>query len=303
MSELEIQKRQEYKRNRKKWIIIQIVAIVLLLATALGSFLGYRRMNRTHYIEYMESGSIDYKVHYLDNSFFDSEWIDKDQTYISSLTNGVTADFLYRLKADSSDMGFDYTYKIDAKLLIADKQTGTPYYVIEENVVPTKSGSTTAGRAVQVSESVSIDYERFDEIANSFVDMYALKNASCTLIVTLSVDALTTNDRFDKTTSNHYSTALNIPVAVDTFAIYRTSSAVDNEVKVLEYKNAAGRNALLIVGITTLVLSALLSIALLAFITLTRNEDITYSAKVRRILKTYGSYIQRMDGEFDSTDY
>ena len=115
MSELEIQKRQEYKRNRKKWIIIQIVAIVLLLATALGSFLGYRRMNRTHYIEYTEAGSIDYKVHYLDNSFFDSEWINKDQTYISSLTNGVTADFLYRLKEDSEDMGFDYTYRIDAK--------------------------------------------------------------------------------------------------------------------------------------------------------------------------------------------
>ena len=106
MSELERQRRKEYKQNRKKWMIIQFIAIVLLAAIALGSFLIYNRMNRTYYIEYTENGSIDYKVQYKENEFFDKEWIDKDQTYISSLINGMTADFIYRLNTDSSDLGF-----------------------------------------------------------------------------------------------------------------------------------------------------------------------------------------------------
>ena len=79
MSELEIQRRKEYKRNRKRWKIIQLVAVILFAAIAIGSFLVYTRMNHTYYVEYTEKGDIDYKVQYTDNSFFESEWIEKDQ--------------------------------------------------------------------------------------------------------------------------------------------------------------------------------------------------------------------------------
>ena len=95
MSELDIQRRREYKQNRRKWMIVQIVAIVLLAAIAFGSFLIYNRMNRTYYIEYTEKGTIDYKVQYKENEFFDEVWIGKDQTYISSLIEGISADFGY----------------------------------------------------------------------------------------------------------------------------------------------------------------------------------------------------------------
>ena len=78
MSELEIQKRQEYKRRRKRWTLVQLVAIIVLAAMALVSFLIYNRMNRIQYIEYTESGAIDYKVQYNSNDFFDEEWIDKE---------------------------------------------------------------------------------------------------------------------------------------------------------------------------------------------------------------------------------
>ena len=75
MSELEIQRRQEYKRNRKKWTLIQLTAIILLAVISLGLFIGYNRMNKTHYIEYKEAGNVDYKVHYTENGFFPNECI------------------------------------------------------------------------------------------------------------------------------------------------------------------------------------------------------------------------------------
>ena len=108
MSELEIQRRQEYKRNRKKWTLIQLTAIILLAIISLGLFIGYNRMNQTHYIEYKEAGSVNYKVHYKDNEFFEDEWIDMNQSYISSLTDGIKANFNYALGTGSSDMSFDY---------------------------------------------------------------------------------------------------------------------------------------------------------------------------------------------------
>jgi hypothetical protein len=36
---------------------------------------------------------------------------------------------------------------------------------------------------------------------------------------------------------------------------------------------------------------------------LTKNEDVTYTAKVRKLVSSYSSYIQRMEGEFDDRGY
>lgn len=303
MSELEIKRRQEYKRNRKKWMLIQLAAIALLVVISLGTLLGYNRVNRTHYISYSEAGSIDYQVHYIENEFFDGEWIDKNSSYISSLTDGIIADFSYELKADSEDMDFTYSYSIDAKLSISSKETGAPYYTVEENLIPQRTMFAKNGSSLKIDEKVTIDYAKFDKIARDFEQAYGLEAAVSTLTVTLNVTSTGTNTRFDQETAKAYSTTLNIPVAEDTFAITRTSGAPENGGGVLEYKSVANKNVLLIIGIVSISLAALGGIALVVFMYLTRNEDVTYAARVRKILKSYGSYIQRIDGEFDSEGY
>lgn len=303
MSELEIQRRQEYKRNRKKWMLIQLVAIALLVTFALGSFLVYNRMNRTYQIEYTENSNIDYMVQYTENDFFPDEWLEKDQSYISSLVSNIEADFWYDLCMATADLGFDYQYKIDAKLLIASKDAGTPYYVVEENLVPIKSATAQNTSCVCFRESVLIDYAKYNAIANTFVDTYDLTNASCTLIVTLDVEMVSTGKQFETSNLNRYTTSLNIPLAEETFNIHSTSSSAANEVKVLEYQDAGNRNFFLVSGIVCAILATVAVIILLVFLKLTVNDDITYAAKIRKILRSYGSYIQRMDGEFDYEGY
>lgn len=304
MSELEIQRRKNYKRNRKRWMIVQIILIVLVSAVALGSFWVYNQMNRTYYIEYTEKGTIDYKVQYRENEFFESEWIDKDQSYISSLIEGINATFVYRLNANSSDLGFSYQYRINAKLLVASKDTGTPYYTYEECIFPPKDSDVKNSSSVYIGEAVTIDYVRFNDMATQFVNTYGLQNsASCTLIVTMEVDVMTSNKQFDKQNQNSYSTSLNIPLVVDTFNIHATSSSPDNEVKVLEYQSVADREIFFISGASAAGLDALLLLILVIFLHLTKNDDITYAAKIRKILRSYGSFIQRMSGEFISEGY
>ena len=304
MSELDILRRREYKANRKKWMTIQIVAIILLAAIALGSFLIYNRMNRTYYIEYTEKGTIDYKVQYKENEFFDKVWIDKDQTYISSLIEGITADFGYRLNTDSSELGFSYQYKIDAKMVIASKDTGVPYYTYEENIFPPKETPAETSSNVKITETVSIDYVKYNEMAKSFVKTYGLENtASCTLIVTLDVEILTSNKQFDKENKNRYTTSMNIPLVKDSFGIFASSSSPDGEVKVLEYQSIADRDMFRTVAFGSAAADALLLLILFIFINLTRNEDVTYAAKINKILRSYGSFIQRMEGEFEDEGY
>ena len=208
MSELEILRRQEYKRNRKKWTLVQLVAIAVLISMALISFLIYSRMNRTQYIEYTEVGGIDYKVQYDPNSFFDEEWLEKEQTYISSITNGITADFSYKMNTSSNEMKFDYKYSINAKLLIANKEKGTPYYTYEEVIVPQAEGRVENEAQLAITESAIIDYDKYNSMAKSFVDTYGLQNvSSCTLIVSLDVNTVCSNNGYDDRNTVVYSTS------------------------------------------------------------------------------------------------
>ena len=304
MSELEILRRQAYKRNRKKWSVVQIVAIALLATMALVSFLVYNRMNRTQYIEYTESGSVDYTVQYADNEFFPDEWLDKDQSYISALVKGMNADFDYKLDTSSSEMKFDYKYSVSAKMLIASKDKGTPYYVVEEVLVPEKSGKIENRDYLSVKESVAIDFEKYDDIARSFVGTYGLESsASCTLIVTLNVKSECANNGFSQKNNVVYSTALNVPLATDTFNVHRTSGSTEGEVKTLEYVGGANREFFLTLSTGSGLVAILMLLVLLAFLQITKNEDVTYAAKIRKILRSYGSFIQRMDGEFDCDGY
>ena len=284
--------------------MVQLVAIIVLAAMALVSFLIYNRMNRTQYIEYTESGVIDYKVQYNENDFFDGEWIGKDQSYISGLVKGINADFIYKMNTSSAEMKFDYKYSINAKMLIASKDKGTPYYTVEENIVPLTAGRVENNKDLEIKKNVFIDFVKFDEIARSFIETYGLKsNSSATLVVTLDVQSECTNNGFKDKNNVAYSTALNIPLATETFNVHRTSGAPEGEMKTLAYVGVADRDFFLVLSSSSISAAGLLVLVLLVFLHLTKNEDINYAAKVRRILRSYGSFIQRMDGDFDVDGY
>ena len=303
MSEIQIRTRQEYKRNRKKWTIIQLVAIALLAAIALSSFLVYNMMNRTYYIEYTESSNIDYSVQYKDSEFFEEEWLAKEKEYISSLVSSIVSEFNYQLNMQTSSVGFEYKYKIDAVLEIADKDSGKAYYSTSENLLAPVTRSIQDTDCVKIDETVVIDYNKFNSIATEFVDVYGLSNSSSTLLVTLDVEVLSTSDKFEQSNENKYSTTLKIPMAKDTFGMETTQSVPAGENKVIAYAGAENQNCFFIIAIVSAILDFLLILTLVVFLQLTRNEDITYAAKIRKLLNSYGSYIQRINGEFDENGY
>ena len=303
MSENEILRRQEYRKNRKKWLMIQAIAFAVAVVIALGSFLVYDRLNRTYYIEYTESGNIEYQVLYKENDFFEDEWQGMDQTYISFLIDHVMADFHYKLNMGTSNVGFDYTYRVGAAMVVADKNTGNPYYTVEEELLPCKQMSTVGGNDIQIDQQVEIDFQKFDDMATSFVTAYSLKNATATLVVTLDVQVLSSCDQFEACNENAYSTSINIPLNEETMSIHCTSSAPAAENKVLAYKSAVNQKVFLVLGYVFAGLSVLLALAMAVFAHKTKNEDVTYTARVLKLLNAYSAYIQRMEGEFDDLGY
>ena len=303
MSEAEIKRRQDYKRNRKKWILIQTVAIAVICVIALSSFIVYDRMNRTYYIEYTENGSVDYKVQYKDNGFFEEEWIGSGQSYVTSLVKGLEADFNYTLNMDSANVGFDYTYGISAQLIVSDKDTGDHIFDPTEVLLPDATASVRRTDSITVKESVFVDFQKYNSLAYQFIDAYGLSNATSMLVVTLHVDVLSQCDEFETNNENSYSVSLNIPLCEENFSMFSSSSTPAGESKVLACKGTISQNLFLTVGIVMSVLAVLLGCVLTVFVYITRNEDINYANKVKKLVNSYRSFIQRIDGEFDDTGY
>ena len=207
------------------------------------------------------------------------------------------------LNMGESNIGFDYSYTVEATLLVADKDSGSPYYTKTDTLVPMTHQSTARARGVSVSQPVEIDFWKYNSFANDFIKTYNLKNASATLIVKLNVEVVSTSDQFEQQNESAYYTALNIPLAEETFGVFTTSSSPAGESKVIAFKGSASRALFYIAGIAATVLEAILLLVLVIYAHMTRNEDITYAAKVRKLLSTYGSFIQRMEGEFNDEGY
>ena len=128
MSEQERRRRIAYKLRRKKWITAQSVIIVLIAIVIALSALTYNNLNQTYYVNYSENSSVDYKVYLLENDFFDEEYLGKDHSYVSTLIDYIDASFEYKLDMDASNVDYEYSYGIEAQLLIIDKQTSYPLY-------------------------------------------------------------------------------------------------------------------------------------------------------------------------------
>ena len=304
MSELEFLRRQKYKRNRKICAIAMLVAIIILAVLALSSYLIYNKIDSTQLVEYTEVGDVDYLVQYKENEFFPDEWIGKDQTYISSLINSIDAEFIYNLGTSSAEMRYNYQYVVNATLSINSKDKGTPYYEFEEQLSPYKSGVVNNKESLEIRERVSIDYVKYNSVAKAFVDTYGLdSSASCTLVVTLDVVTRCENNGFDEVNQVNYSTSFNIPLVVESVNVFRSSLSAEGQPGTLEYAGATNRNVVLALANVFTTLAILVLILRIAFLVLTKNEDVTYKARVRKIVRSYGSFIQKMIGEFNCDGY
>jgi len=303
MSEAEKKQRLEYKLKRKNKIILQLIALSLVTIIMFGAFFVYHRMNQTYYIHYTETGEVDYKVYLKENDFFEEEWLGAENAYIASLIKNVVADFGYSLNMDTTNVGFDYSYGIEAQLVINDNDSGEALFNPIYEIQPVKFGTVDRGQTLVIEDQVEIDYVKYNDLANRFIEVYQLKSVTSTLAVRMKVDVISRCAEFEKNNQNSYYVSLNIPLTNDTLNIEMSSSIPEEESKVLACSGAIDQKIFLGIGAVAAVIDAVLLGIFLVFIHVTRNDDINYTNKVKRLVSAYRSYIQQLEGDFDDSNY
>ena len=303
MSEKEKKRNALYRKNREKWIFAQSVIIaVITVAIVISSIVAYQ-LNKTYYINYRESGSIDYNVFLKDNEFFEESYLGKDQSYVASLIDRIIADYSYEIDMDADDVNYKYSYTVTSRLEIIDDTSKVAIFNPERELVSVQNKSHSSSNRLRINEIVVINYDEYNDLANKFLETYGLTNTTSSIVVTLSVDVLSDCNAFSGSSVDTYTSELRIPLTTKTVNIKMTSAVPDDEAKMIACTRGAGSEVFKTTAIVLGVLDALLILLLIAFISLTRTADITYTARVKKIVSQYKSYIQKINNLFQTHGY
>ncbi len=303
MSEKEKKQRAIYRKNREKWIFAQIVIASVLTVAVLVSALVAVELKSKYYIGYTEGGSIDYNVFLKENEFYDEDYIGKDQSYVASLIDRIIANYSYTIDMDTDDVNYRYSYTIKSRLEILDNITDVPIYNPERELVRVQDKSQNTSNKLTINEIVVINYDEYNDLANKFLETYSLTKTTSHIVVTLEVDVLSDCEAFSGSAVDTYKSELRIPLTTETVNIKMTSAVPDDEAKMIACTRGAGSEAFRTTAIVLGVIDVLAIALLAAFVLLTRTPDITYTARLKKIVSQYKSYIQKINNLFETHGY
>ncbi len=303
MSESEKKKRGLYRKNREKWIFVQSVICIVVAIAVLISALVYYQLDKQYYIEYTEGGSIDYDVYLKDNEFYDSPYLEKNQSYVASLIDKIITNFSYEIDMDAEDVNYRYSYTITSRLEIVDDTSGVAIYNPEYELVNVQNKTQNSSSRLTINEIVVLNYDEYNDLANRFLATYDLNSTTSNIVVTLNVDVLSDCNAFSGSSVDTYSSELRIPLTTKTVNVKMTSAVPDAEAKMIACTRGAGSEVFKTAAIVLGVVDILLIAILVAFIYFTRTADITYTARVKKIVSQYKSYIQKIKNMFKTQGY
>lgn len=303
MSEKEKKKRALYRKNREKLIFTQIVIAAVLTVAVIISALVSAQLESKYYIGYTERGSISYNVFLKDNEFYSEEYLGQNQSYVASLIDRIIADLSYEIDMDTDDVNYRYSYTVKSRLEIVDNSSSVAIFNPEYELVSVPNKSQSSSDRLKINELVVIDYDEYNDLANRFIDTYDLTGTTSNIVLTLKVDVLSDCDAFSGSAAETYVSELRIPLTTKTVNIKMVSAVPAVEAKMIACTRGAGSEAFKISAIVIGVLDALVLLLLAAFIYLTRTPDITYTARVKKIVSQYKSYIQKINNMFETATY
>ena len=303
MSESQKRRRDLYRRNRKRLIWALSVILCILVLLMIISTVAYAYISRTYFVDYTEQSDVSVTVGLKDNEFFDDPYIDKDHTYVAALIDRVYANFIYDLYTDAENVNYEYSYGVEAQLLIMSEKSDEPIFDPTYVIQPEQRLSHNANSPLRISHSVVLDYDEYNDIANQFFDAYGLPDTISTLVVRLTVKVHSTAAAYDSETTNLHVIELNIPLTQKAVDIEMTSSVPVAETKQIACNGSAGQAVVLMATMVLGVLTLFMTLFLVAFILLTRNSDTTYEGKIKKILSSYKSHVQKINNPFDKEGY
>ena len=283
------------RKNSRKTIIGRLTTLaVIALLVGVVSFVLYGYFTHPHTLKYKEKSNVDYKVHILENDFFEEDYLEKDNQYISSIIDDIDTNLYYKLEMPKT-VKYEYSYKAKAVIEVKEMSNNNSIYKIEEdllNVTPVKGNGSLV-----IDEKLSIDYRKYNKLINNFKDVYDLKNTSSYVDVSLYINVNDISTTKENITEKKV-VSLKIPLAENTISIDNPTRNVESYFTfgTKEYESI---DWVLFIGIVATVISIIIFLYDYIYVTKTRTAEMIYEKEIKSIINNYDSFIQKINGSYD----
>ena len=288
--------KKDIKRNKT---ITKYLSLITIISTILISFITiYINNNKTEYIKYKEQGYVDYKVYLKKNNFFEEKYLKENNQYISTLIDKIHSNFTYNLTIEKENIINKYTYKIISNVKVTDKTTKKNLYDKTETLIPEKE-IILKEKQINILEPITIDYNKYNELINNFINIYEVGNIESNLTVNMIINLIEPDENKKESIIT-----LKIPLTTNTTDIDTKNDLVDTKNNIIKHKKNSKYNLLLILISTTLLITDILLITkLILYIKKTRNEITNYKKEIKKILRNYKQYIQKINNTINYKKY
>ena len=159
-------------RKNDKILSFVLLGIMLVVAIISGSY-GFKKPQNVKYT-YQENNSVNYKVYYVPNNYFEEKYLGEGKSYITSLIDYIEATFNYNIRFSSKVNG-KIDYQVVAEAKSDRKDAGTGNFITKRYILsPLKTEELKDVEQYDISVSQKIDYNSYNNLMSAFVSEYGL---------------------------------------------------------------------------------------------------------------------------------
>ena len=280
----------------KKWARYSLLGIIITffissIVIILTSFNKPDKNEDMLLYSYNINQDLDYKVNLYDNSYIESSYLGKEETYISDLIKEIEIDYTYKY-AGSKVVPLSYTYDVVAtingeySLDEEDSKVWTKEFKLVEN----RNGKITDKTSMHITEPVKLNFKYYNNVVSKFRQELHLP-IKASLIVVFKINITGEIEGTDKKINDTKLMTLSFPLNQQAFKITeKYEENFNNNIKPTVEKKEKINSRKLISGIV------LLSTSIFIFILFFREifnipRKNKYTIQLNKILKEYGDII------------
>ena len=290
-NEVKNKKVKSNKSKRKLYVsynarlVLSVVFFLILISLTVLLLLKVLRTEE-QVISYNESGNLDYKVYLKENDFYQTEYLDKDMIYVSSLIDYIDVDFEYNFNiSEESDVHF--IYSIIGNLTILDESGKNVYFEKSYNLLSYTTDKVTNQDSYNLKQNIKIDYDYYNDIANKFKMDFGVSTTS-NLRVYLTIRKVSNDVEvlLDSSTSELY---LDIPLSERSINMAINYNNLTNSQNIIKKSQSMADNAPYIALIALCTVGSIVSLAsamkLISLLYVSKKSP--YDKYVKKILREY----------------
>jgi len=286
----------------KKYFYLQLICIFGIVLFSLMDLYLYKNEffdEKKATLKYQEDNKIDYKVYLKKNDFFETKYLEKDKTYITSLIDHINVDFDYNIKFDNP-VNAKYKYYIYVQLESNKTNSQSNYWTKEYKITDEKSMSVVGVSQYRIHENLDIDYNKYNNILMSFKKTLGLGSAEGILKVFLKINS----DVDGNNVSSPIDSSLMLKMPLTEMTV-EASVDLDEHNSIKELTKVLNTEKLQLMRTVGIIYACatIFCIIVLIYITKKKNDLNKYENMLKKILTTYDGIIVNINKLPDIKDY